>query len=441
MLPSRLSARLMALRAGPTLHNLSGAAGIQLSLLVSGALSARLLGPENRGYLAILVAIPSAVGQLGAVGMSLAATYYLSSGAIGGAELIQLLRRPAFIQLVLLTLINAAIVLFYTAISGAPIILAACVSLVQLPAALCLDYGLAFLLGTRRHGAVNVIRTLNPALTAAGIVLLYLFHDRSLASVMAVFVATSVICGVIALQRGSAAATAITVSNSLVARLGRLRAKRTILKFGRQGYLGYLSPVDSFRLDQLTVGFLLSPRELGFYVVGAAFTNVGRLVATNLGLSATPEIAAHSDPDAQHRAVRHTLLLTGGILTSLTVALALFVPVAIPFFFGADYQSSIPVAEILLVAGWLLSLKRIAVDVMRGIGETRFGSRAEMLNLALFLVGVAPLGLWLGGRGVAIALALAAAGGSILLIRGLLRTGILVTTDPTSPEPSVPHGG
>jgi O-antigen/teichoic acid export membrane protein len=432
-----LSARMTALRATSALHNLSGAAGIQLSLLVSGTLTARLLGPENRGYLAILVAVPSAVGQLGAVGMSLAATYYLSAGAIGGSELVRLLRRPAAFQFLMLTLINAAIVLSYTFISGAPIVLAACISIGAMPAGLCADYGLAFLLGTRHHGTVNVLRTLNPALTAVCIVPLYLSHDRSVASVMAVSIAGTAVAGVIALQRGVMAAVAIKVQNSLVVQLGWRRAKQTLLAFGRQGYLGYLSPVDSFRLDQLAVGFLLSPRELGFYVVGAAFTNVGRLVATNLGLSATPEIAAHSDPVARHRAVRHTLLLTGGILTSLTFALALFVIVAIPFFFGASYRSSIPIAEILLVACWLLSLKRIAVDVMRGIGETRVGTRAEMLNLGIFLAGVVPLGLWLGGKGVALALVIAASGGSALLIRGLLHTSPFSAPKTTPPTPSV----
>jgi O-antigen/teichoic acid export membrane protein len=431
-----LFARLTTLRAASTLHNLTGAAGIQLSLLVSGALSARLLGPENRGYLAILIAVPSAVGQLGAVGVSLAATYFLSAGAIGGEELVRLLRRPAATQLLLLTAINAAIVLGYTFISGAPIALAACISLLIIPASLFADYGLAFLLGARRHGTVNMLRTLNPALTAAGIVPLYLLHDQSVAAVMAVSVGGTLIASVIALKRGITAAVAIRVPHSLVARFGWERAKRMILAFGRRGYIGYLSPVDSFRLDQLTVGFLLSPKELGFYVVGAAFTNVGRLVATNLGLSATPDIAAHSDPVQQHRAVRHTLIVAGGILTSLTIALALFVPVAIPLFFGTAYESSIPVAEILLLASWLLALKRIAVDVMRGVGETQIGTRAEILNLALFLIGVVPLGLWLGGRGVALALAIAAAGGSILLVRGLLRSGSLVTSKPPTVKPS-----
>src|ERR1019366_10111659 len=60
---------------GPMSRNLGAAPGVQLCLLVSGTLSARLLGPENRGYVAILSTWPSAIGQLGAVGMSLAATY------------------------------------------------------------------------------------------------------------------------------------------------------------------------------------------------------------------------------------------------------------------------------------------------------------------------------------------------------------------------------
>ena len=421
MLRLRPSAYLKSHLATSALHNLGGAGGIQLGLLVSGTLSARLLGPSGRGYLAILVAIPSAIGQIGAVGMSLAATYYLSAGLVDGAALIHLLRRPVLLQVLLLTAINSTVVLGYTFISGAPILLAACISLVFIQAALLLDYGLAFLLGARHHGTVNLIRILSTGLGAIFIVPLYILHDRSLPAFVAASVVGSLIAGVIALQRGVAAALTIKVSNCLVGQVGRQRAKRTVLAFGRDGYIGYLSPVDSFRLDQLAVGFLLSPRELGFYVVGAAFTNIGRMVAKNLGLSATAEIASQTDPEAQRRAVRHTLLLTGGIITSLTVALAVFVIPAIPLFFGNRYRASIPVAEILLVAYWLLALKRVVVDVMRGIGETRAGTRAEILNLALFVAGVVPLGLWLGGKGVALALVLAAAGGSVLLVTNVVR--------------------
>jgi hypothetical protein len=97
---------VLAIWRGPISRNLGGAVGTQLCLLVSGTVAARLLGPQHRGYLAILTLWPSAIGQIGAVGMSLAATYFLASNQIGGPELIALLRRPALIQIALLTSIN-----------------------------------------------------------------------------------------------------------------------------------------------------------------------------------------------------------------------------------------------------------------------------------------------------------------------------------------------
>jgi len=410
---------------GHVSRNVGGAVGVQLCLLVSGTLSARLLGPENRGYVAILMVWPSAIGQFGAVGMSLAATYFLSSKKANGSDLILLLRKSACIQILALTVINAAIILGYVAISGAPIMIAACMSLAQLPAALILDYGVAFLLGARRHGAVSLVRVTGAAMYAVGMIVLYLLHRPSVEAVIAIVIACNGTIAAIALTRGIRAAGSIRVEDSIIQKLGVAEARKTVLRFGRKGYVGYLSPVDSFRIDQLVVGFLISPRALGIYVVGAAFTNFARLVATNIGLSATPEIAAQADPDRQRRAVQDVLVLAGTVLTVVTVCLSLFVIVAIPVLFGNSYRDSIPIAEILFVAGWFLSMKRVSVDAMRGAGEARVGARAEAVNLAIFLVACGPLGILFGGPGVAAALVFASAGGTLVMIRRLRQLGII----------------
>jgi antigen flippase len=430
---------LTALWRGPISRNLGGAIGVQLCVLVSGTLSARLLGPEGRGYIAILTAWPSAIGQLGAVGMSLAATYFLSAGRISGNGVIALLRRPAVIQITVLTLINAAIILGYTFISGAPILLAACLSLVQLPAVLCADYGIAFLLGARRHGTMGVTRMLSPGVLAAGMVVLYLLHKRSITITAALIAGAAVFAGAVTLAVGIRAVRPIQSRRSLVVDLGVAKARKELLAFGRKGYVGYLSPVDSFRIDQLVVGFLISPRALGIYVVGAAFTNFARMVAVNIGLSSTPEVAAHATALERHRAVQRTLILACGVLTLVTIGLGLFVIVAIPVLFGNAYRSSILVAEILFVSGWLLCMKRIAVDAMRGAGEARIGTRAEIVNLTLFLIACGPLGLLLGGPGVALALVFASAGGSLVLLRKLRELGVIGRSGPSagglSPRP------
>jgi O-antigen/teichoic acid export membrane protein len=429
-----------AVLRGPMSRNLGAAVGVQACLLISGTLSARLLGPEKRGYLAILLAWPSAIGQLGAVGMSLAATYFLSARLISGTELVAVLRRPAAAQLIVLTMLNAAVILGYTFISGAPILLAACISLAQLPATICLDYGLAFVVGTRRHGTASIMRVVSPATYSIGLIALYVSHSHSLAPVAVVASAAAVISGLFALITGLRALRTVHAPNSVVAEFGFAQARRKVLAFGRKGYVGYLSPVDSFRIDQLLVGVLVSPRALGIYVVGAAFTNFGRMVAVYVGLSATPEIAAKATDAERRHAVRRTLLLAGAILTIVTFAFAMFVIVAIPFLFGATYKSAIPVAEILLVAGWLLSMKRIAVDTLRGAGEMRVGTQAEILNLVLFLLSCVPLGLLLGGPGVALALVFASAGGSLLLVRRLRQLGI-VGGGPSSLDSGLPAMG
>jgi O-antigen/teichoic acid export membrane protein len=410
---------------GPMSRNIGAAVGVQLCLLVSGSLSARLLGPQNRGYFAILIAWPSAIGQLGAVGMSLAATYFLSARRISGADLVSVLRRPAMIQITVLTAINAAVILGYTFISGAPILLAALLSLMQIPAAICIDYGLAFLLGTRRHGVTSVMRVFGPVIYAAGMVGLYVADERSLTAAVIIASVTGIAAGVVVLSSGARALRTVRVEKSIVKQLGLAGARKEVLAFGRKGYVGYLSPVDSFRVDQLVVGFLVSPRALGLYVVGAAFTNFGRMIAMFVGLSATPEIAAQTDYFERRRAVQRTLLLAGGVLTVVTVVIGAVVIVAIPILFGNSYKSSVPVAEILLVAGWLLSMKRITVDTMRGAGEARVGTTAEMLNLLLFLAACGPLGLLLGGPGVALALVFASAGGSLVLVRKLRQLGLI----------------
>lgn len=415
---------VLAIWRGPISRNLGGAVGTQLFVLISGTIAARLLGPLNRGYLAILTSWASAIGQVGGVGMSLAATYFLSSNQIGGRELLAVLRRPASIQITLLTLIDICVMVPYTLISGAPILLAAAISFVALPFAGFADYGFAFLLGARRHGRVNAFRSIQPALYAATLVILYLLNIRTLAVAVGCLAASVIVAGTIVALAGIRSVSGVHVDGSIVSRLGVKRARKEILAFGRRGYVGYLSPVDTFRLDQLVIGFLLSPQVLGFYVVGSAFNNFGRLVAFNIGLSATPEIAANANEAERWLAVRRTLALTAGLLVIINLALAGFVVLAIPLLFGEQYRSSIPVAEILLVAGSLLGIKRVAVDSMRGAGEARIGTRAEIVNVVVFLVLCAPLGLALGGIGIALALVLGTLGGSLLLVRRLHHFGV-----------------
>jgi O-antigen/teichoic acid export membrane protein len=426
-LPTRATvARLWStLRDGPILRNVGGAVAVQLALIVSGTLSARILGPTNRGYLAIFTTCSSTIAQVGAVGLSIAASYYLASGRISGREVVSLLRIPAAIQVATLLTIYAVTVFSYTLISGAPLLLVALITLPLLPAGLAQDYGIALALGGRRHGLVNAVRVLAPISYALGLVYLFVRGDGTLSSVVLIIVMSTIFGGTVALALGLTIANSIRPRESLVATVGRKAARSEIIAFGRHGYVGYLAPTDTLRIDQLLVGFLLAPHVLGLYVVGAAFTNFTRMVAVNVGLSGTTEVALQASAAAQRTILRHTLALSALLITGITIGVGCVVVVAIPLLFGSAFRSSVPIAECLLVATSFLALKRITVDLMRGAGEPRAGTRAEVINLSAFLVLGVPAALTFGGVGVAAALAISAACGSIYLALKMRHRGFL----------------
>jgi len=412
-------------RHGPILRNIAGALALQLALVVSGTFSARILGPTNRGYLALLLTVSSTIGQIGAVGLSLGATYYLASGRVGGREVMRLLRRPAAIQVVTLTAAFAITMYVYVSLTHAPIVFPAIVSVLIMPGAIAQDYGIALALGGRHHGVASGARAISSILYAAGLTYLFVRGGGTLDSVVVIAVASLVIAGAVALALGVRVARGITPTESLVAAVGRKAARSEILSFGRRGYIGYLSPTDTFRIDQLLIAFVLSPHELGLYAVAAAFTNFTRMVAVNVGMSSTSEVAGHSDAHQRRAAVRHTLGVSAGLITVVTAGLCLVVPFITPLLFGSAFADSVPIAECLLIAAWFLSMKRIAVDLMRGAGELRLGTRAELINLAVFIILCVPAAVLLGGVGVAACLALSAACGSVYLVRGMRGLGFV----------------
>lgn len=400
-------ARVSSLRNGPTLGNLVAAFSLQAALLVSGTLSARALGPESRGFLALLTAFTSTICQIGAVGISLSLTYFLASGQVSGPEIVARLRRPITQQFALILATNIVVASAYVVLSGASIEVAAAISLVAVPASLAMDYAIAIALGARDHRLANRFRPLPSIAYAVGLAVLYATNSATLTSVIATITGTAALissaCLVIALRRiGVDRADILRPTDA--AELNRAPTQSTILKFGRSGYLGYLAPVDTFRLDQYIVGLLLSPRALGFYVVGGAFTNLSRVVAQYVGLSSTPEVAS-AGTEFQRRAVAaRTLKLSAAAITIINICVAVGVTVAIPLLFGDEYRGSVEIAQLLSCAAWFSAMKRVAVDVMRGFGETRIGTTSEIINVSLFLPLGAGLGLWYGGAGVATAL-------------------------------------
>lgn len=384
-------------------------------LIVSGVLSARLLGVEGRGLLALLVLFPVLIALLGALGLPQAVTYFVSRSG-RPREIYRRLRPVMLAQLLLLVPVHAITVLIYTHAKAPGIQHAAWLTLCAVPAVLAQQYGLALLQGQENYKLFNVLRVMPAAFYAVLISCVFLAGDGTLFWVAGAWAVGYFLAGLITFG---------------VARLGlprrstsagvELPAIREMVAFGTKGLVGWSSPLESFRVDQLFAGLVLSPTALGYYVVAQALTNLPKFLAQSIGMVAFPAISGRTGDPGVPVLIRRFLAAVGALAAAVAIGLAIGAPWIIGFFFGHPFLPAAPIARILLIGAWFLALRRILVECLRGLGYPAVSTYAELslypcLGILVPLL-LAPLGVEGLAAGVAVAQGIALAVAVLFMIR------------------------
>jgi len=394
MMPLRQSAASLA---GSILAAVLG----QGALIVSGVLSARILGVQDRGYLALLVLFPAVLGQIGSLGLPLAATFELSRNRARAAEIVRTLASPALAQVGCLVVLHAGILAAVFWNDPHAVRVGALLSLGAVPAILAQSYGLAFLQGRQRFAAFNTLRTLPAATYSLAVLVIFLAGGGNLQWVAVGWVASSLAVG---------AVTLLIALRPLPLRTARRQASSlsAMLRFGLKGLLGWTSPIETFRLDQAIVGLFLSPVALGLYVVGLAFANLPRFIAQSIGFIAYPRVASREGRAARAE-MWQFFLLTVAASSLVVVGLELSVSRLVPWIFGASFSGAVTLTRILLVGALFLSARRVLTDGAQGLGRPGLGTIAEISSWVFLVPALAIFTPLLGARGVALALSVSAA--------------------------------
>jgi O-antigen/teichoic acid export membrane protein len=377
---------------------------IQGFLAVSGPFAARVLGVEDRGYLALLIILPSVMWQIGTMGLPFALPFFLAREQGHERSILRRVRGTVIVQTLALVALHAVIVFAIAAGEPEHVLTASAVSLVILPGIMLLQYALAVLQGLRSFLFFNVFRVAPVALYALALIVIFVTGGADLWVVVLTF---GVSYGVATL------AAAITVRRELARKqddAGEAKSDlRDMMKFGVKSFLGSAPPVESFRIDQMVVGFFLSPAALGLYVVAIAFTNILGFIAKSVGAVAYPALAAERDPVLAKRTMWRYFWLSAGLSLTFAIALSLTADLLVRFFFGSDFVGAVPLVRILLFGTLLASIRRVLADCMKGLGYPGGGSIAEITSLVgLFGALIFFLPMW-GVDGVAWSLAVAGA--------------------------------
>jgi len=378
---------------------MSGVSG-QAVLMVSGILAARILGVDGRGYLAMLTVFVAIVSQVGGLGVPQAATFYISKTKRAGAILRQLW--PLMIaQSLLLLAIHLIVVLVY--IQGVPgeVKIAALYTLFATPGSLARVYGQGILQGQGRFRLFNILRLLPVVSYTILLVFLFAAAKGELPKVAAVWSISNLLTGLLALFLACADIGDDILQPANIA----LPSRKEMTCFGLKGLFGWSSPLNSFRIDHLIAGLMLSSGALGLYVVGQAFTNLPMLISQSIGMIAYPTISGKEDTRGIKRLIWRFILITAALNSFIVVLLWLAMPLLIRLFFGNAFIASTPLARILIIGALLVSLRRIIVECARGLGRPEISSYAELSMYPWLIISIPILVFSFGITGMAISVA------------------------------------
>lgn len=386
--------------------------GLQASVLISGVLAARLLGPEDRGLLALMWIVALVLAQLGTLGIPTAVPVFLGRERTAGRAIAATCVRVGAKQALAVLLIQVAVL---TWVFSGPRAEAREAALATLPVPIAMItqlYGLAILQGLGRLRAMQLLRLLPVASYAALLLGGFLFGHPTLAFAAVAWTTAYV---------GSAIVTLEVVRSSLrgIPHMSRRDSipSRALQRFGLRAMVGAVSPVETFRVDQLLVGLVLSAHALGLYVAALAFTNLPRFVAQGIGQVAVVRIASLREVDSVPLTIRRYTALATVAALCIAVPLAALAEPLMVFFFGAPFEAAVPAMQILQVATVLVCTRRVLGDCLRGAQFPAASSVAELVSYVVLVpclvIGVA----WNGAEGVAWALVASSAVSLAVLLR------------------------
>ena len=179
--------------------SLAASGGLQLIVIVSGVLVARSLGPEDRGYLALLVVVSGVFALAGTLGLPSAATYYIARDPADARRIASSLAWVGVLQVGAVFVLQAAALAVLVASDPQDVRVAAAISLLLPPGILALSFGVAILQGQRRFTAFNLLRILPSTAYVVGVVIVYALNATSLVLFMALWAAVNLIGGFFAL--------------------------------------------------------------------------------------------------------------------------------------------------------------------------------------------------------------------------------------------------
>jgi len=301
------------MRAKPDGHmllDILGLIGSRLMLVVfglgTGIITARLLGPHDRGLFTVLLLLPQTLVNLAKMGVAQANVYYIRRR---GASVTTVASNSLVLSITISVLLLAVCYIgqdwFITPFTKGARRTYVMLALTAVPFVFIESYFLSILQAAENFRAYNLQSVYKAVFSFVTIaVALLVLHGRLWAALLSqMLVIAGANCWLLYQVRQVA-----PFGLRWDAAVGR-----GTLAFGAKSYLQTLAAHLHYRIDVYLIAYFLNPAEVAFYSIAVNMTSPILQIPDAIGTVIFPKLAGSSDVDAHARTAvtcRHTLFAT-----------------------------------------------------------------------------------------------------------------------------------
>jgi len=371
------------------------AGGIQIANFATGILAARILLPEGRGELTILLLWPMLVADLGSLSLTTSTSFHVARKdhsareIFAGTTLVLTLLWPILIGVFLLASP------YIYADQRSEVLRMAVICAALIPVYLYVMSMLAMFQGDQKYGICNILRAFVHLGYLAIAVLLLLLSGPSLSSFIYAYLAAHVaILGVAAFYVQKSGWASVRTSVSTI---------KSLVGYGLRAHVALVLQIANRRLDQLILSVALAASDLGLYVVAMTIEGPLFLAVTTMEMLLFPKIAQQLQEGGRQAVLGRYFRAALLIVIPATVIFIAIAPWLIGTVFGSAYLPAVDAARILALSGIAYTLKVMLTTYMRASNRMRIVAQSEGVGIFVTIIALAVLVPLFGLIGAAIA--------------------------------------
>lgn len=372
---------------------------IQACGVITGILTARLLGPVGKGEVATVLWLPNLMVSVGILGLPQATAFLVSRQRDRG----QALTAVGFWTALALGVVQAAVIFpLVPAILGpkaAHLVGISRLFLVYIPVAY---FGLTLLgidQGYQKFGRYNLLRMLPPLLYVVSLIVLVFVKSANVTNVLLANLAAQLIA--------SAIRAGVAGKRLFQARWAAfLDEGKALFKQGFVFFWPALAGIVLMKTDFALLIHLETSEQLGFYAAAMAIALGQTGVSTSLIQVSFPKVSSISRPAAVAMLRRHLAKAVVPI-AGMALIVALLSPFIIKYLFGPSFLPALPMTYVLIGAISVWGISQVLENGLRAMGYGAPGAIANGIGILVLVASSLVLVKPLRGLGMAISLGLA----------------------------------